>query len=148
MDRSVIKEMICLDHAIKEYMTNGQKIGRGINFTQFQVITHLLQHKEEDICQKDLEEVTGLKKASMTGCLDVLADKDLIYRETAKDDRRRNYIRPTEKLENLEEDVIRRGEKLEALMMKDIDENDLRAFFRVLDRFEKNIEEAEDEADL
>ncbi len=84
----------------------------------------------------------------MTGCLDVLADKDLIYRETAKDDRRRNYIRPTEELESLEEDVIRRGEKLEALMMKDIDENDLRAFFRGLDRFEKNIEEAEDEADL
>ncbi|MBQ6333961.1 MAG: MarR family transcriptional regulator [Erysipelotrichaceae bacterium] len=148
MEKGILKEVIRLDHGIKKYMSHGFEVKKGLNLTQFQIVNYLLTHEGEDICQKDLEDLTGLKKASMTGCLNSLEDKDLIYRENAAEDRRRNYIRVTERLKGYGERVAQRGEELEALMLKGIDEKDLEAFYRVAERFVKNIREAEDEADL
>ena len=148
MSKSIAKEVMCLDHTIRKYVSHGYDQRKSLNFTQFQVVKHLLINDGKDICQKDLEELTGLKKASMTGCLNALEDKGLIMRQTAENDRRRNYIRPTEKLRAYGERIVKRSEEVDSLMMKKIDPEDLEAFFRVAERFMNNIREAEDEADL
>ena len=148
MERSITKDIDYLDHLIKKYMSKGNEPQKLYNYTQFQVIRYLFRHENENVCQKDLEAETGLKKASMTGCLDGLEERGMIRRETAQDDRRRNYIRLTDNMKQHEKMIEERGSKLDSLMTKNISENDLEIFSRVIDRITGNILEAENETDI
>lgn len=148
MDRSLTKEIGYLNHMIRKYMSGDHEPHKEFNFTQFQVIGYLFRHQDEDICQKDLEAETGLKKASMTGCLDALEKKGAIIRETAKDDRRRNYIRMTDRMRKVEKDFRERNSRLDSLITKNICESDLEVFLKVMDQIRENIREAEHETDI
>ena len=140
MERSITKEIRRLDHVIRKRISEGNEAHRQFSFTQFQVIRYLFVHENEDICQKDLEAETGLRKASMTECLNVLEEKGLIVRENAKDDRRKNYIRMTDVLKGYGDDLRDRVAKLDAIITKDIPQEDLDVFYRVSECILRNIE--------
>ena len=52
-----------------------------LNHTQIQILVYLIKHKNEEVCQKDLQNETHLKKASITGALDSLEDKAVTIRD-------------------------------------------------------------------
>ena len=91
MKRYIVKEINDLSRNLKDHVANGFDPKKYLNMTQLQILNYLLKHKEEDVCQKDLEIETNLKKASITGCLDILEDMNLIERCKAADDKRKNY---------------------------------------------------------
>ena len=88
------------------------------------------------------------KKASITACLDALEDKDLIYREVCKSDRRKNFIRLSEKTMKFARMMVEREKEYNAQIIAGIPEEELEVFFKVTDRILKNIMEEEDEADI
>lgn len=148
MDRSVIKQISRLDHCIHSHALGRDKMKKVLNFTQFQILFYLLNHQDEDVCQKDLENETHLKKASITACLDALEDKDLVYREVCESDRRKNFIRLSEKTMKFARMMVEREKEYNAQIIAGIPEEELEVFFKVTDRFLKNIMEEEDEADI
>ncbi len=148
MERSLMKEIGFLDHIIRKYVAHGHEPHKVFNYTQLQVIRYLFGHDGEDVCQKDLEQETGLKKASMTGCLNALEEKGAICREKARDDGRKNFIRLTEQSKRYGVEFEERGKKLESLIENNISEKDLKVFYKVADQIRENIREAENEAYL
>ena len=146
MERSIIKEIRHLESCIRRYMSQGNEPMKIFSYTQIQVLRYLFSHPDENICQKDLEIITGLKKASMTGCLNVLEEKGFIFRETAKDDRRRNYIRLTEMMKQKGSLFEKRGQILDEMVVQNINDEELAVFFNVIDLLIDNITKLEENA--
>lgn len=148
MERSIIKQIAYLDHSIKKYIGRQNDLRNVFNLTQFQIVLYLLKHQGEDVCQKDLEKETHLKKASITNCIDALVQRGYVYRETAECDRRMNYIRLSEKTKEYADELGRSSKELDRRIAENISEEDLEAFFRVGDIIIRNIREAEYETDI
>ncbi|MBR4469815.1 MAG: MarR family transcriptional regulator [Erysipelotrichaceae bacterium] len=145
MERSIIKEIRHMEMAVRKNLSQGKNPMKIYSYTQIEVLRYLFSHPDENVCQKDLEIVTGLKKASMTGCLNVLEEKGLIVRETAEDDKRRNYIRLTDMIKEEGAEIEARGKKLDELITMNICNEDLDAFFRVAEKIVENVDKVEKE---
>ena len=141
MDRNIAKEICSLEHSIREYASNGYNPHRTFNMTQFRIILYLMKHRNEDVCQKDLESETHLKKASITGALNSLTEKGFIYRDQSDSDHRKNYIRLTDRVVKYTKDFEEREKTLNQKITDRIPEEDLKVFCSVIDRIRENIEE-------
>ena len=143
MDRNIAKEICSLDHSIRRYVSNGFNPRKMFNMTQFQILLYLMKHRNEDVCQKDLEIETRLKKASITGTIDSLVERGLVYRDQAEEDRRKNYVRLTDRVLKYTKDFEEREKVLKRNITDHIPEKDLEVFYSVIDRIRENIREIE-----
>ena len=114
-----------------------------INSTQFQIIMYLIKHENEEVCQKDLENETHLKKASITGTLDSLEEKDIIIRKASDSDKRRNVITLSERIRKNIVLVKERLYALENTLQKSIKKEDIEVFIKTLDRMIENVKASE-----
>ena len=137
MEQNVVKAMKKLNHLSREYINKNLDPAKVLNSTQLQIVNYLIKH--EEVIQKDLEIETQLKKSSITGCIDSLEKRGIVQRVQSKDDKRKNYIVLTpfalEKKEMLEERV----KKLDAIVRKDIEEDELKTFVKVLNKMLDNL---------
>ena len=137
MEQNVVKALKKLNHLSNEYINRNSDHSKVLNSTQLQIVNYLIKH--EDVIQKDLEIETQLKKSSITGCIDSLEKKGIVQRIQSKDDKRKNFIVLTpfalEKKEMLEERVKR----LDAIVRKGIEEDELKTFVKVLNKMLDNL---------
>jgi DNA-binding MarR family transcriptional regulator len=85
----------------------------------------------------ELVRVFGLKKSTMTSLLDRLERRGLVRRETHPSDRRSLLVRLTDEGRRVAEAVQRPVDELEAKILAEIDDEDLRGFQRVLEGIAK-----------
>ena len=107
--------------------------------TQMQIIAYILKHKNEDIYQRDLENVLKLRRATVSGVLKTMEKNGFITRITDKEDTRIKII-----LNKNAEEIFEKSEKkldeLEKIVIKDISKTDLEIFSNVIDKMKENIE--------
>lgn len=139
MERSVIKDIREIEMIIGDYITKSQKYEKYINHTQMQIILYLIRHEGEDVCQKDLEIETHLKKASITGTLDSMEDKGIILRKQSEEDKRKNLIYLSEKTLNEKERIKKRIYEIEEKINNNISEEELNQFYSVIDKMKANL---------
>lgn len=140
MHRSIVRELGYLNRELNDYVSNGNDLLSYFNMTQLKIINYILLHENENVCQKDLELETNLKKASITGCLDSLAERDLIKRVQADDDKRKNYIRLTDKAIAYKNEFYQREVDLNNWIEENINKEDLDTFFKVIKKIRNNID--------
>ena len=141
MERNLVTEIKDLQNKMKKYIMNDLDPIKMFNMTQLQILTQLYKNEDKDICQKEFEENTHVKKASITGAIDSLIDKGLVYRQQAKDDKRKNFVKLTDKALNYKKDFKSREIVLRDKVLENISKEDLEAFYRVVDTIKENIEE-------
>ena len=139
MYKSIVRELGYLTRDINDYINNGNDLLSYFNMTQLKIINYILMHENENVCQKDLELETNLKKASITGCLDSLAERDLIKRVQADDDKRKNYIVLTDKATAYKNEFYQREIDLNNWIVENISKEDLDTFFEVIRKIKENI---------
>lgn len=139
MERSVIKDIREIEMIIGDYIIKSQKYEKYINHTQMQIILYLIRHEGEDVCQKDLEIETHLKKASITGTLDSMEDKGIILRKQSEEDKRKNLIYLSEKTLNEKERIKKRIYEIEEKINNNISEEELNQFYSVIDKMKANL---------
>ena len=139
MYKSIVRELGYLNRDINNYISNGNDLLSYFNMTQLKIINYILMHENENVCQKDLELETNLKKASITGCLDSLAERDLIKRVQAADDKRKNYIVLTDKATAYKNEFYQREIDLNNWIAENISKEDLDTFFEVIRKIKENI---------
>ena len=139
MERRVTKEIKNLDKLIGETLIDNKEYAININHTQIQIIFYLIKHKDEDVCQKDLEIETHLKKASITGTLDSMEDKGFIIRKQSEEDKRKNIIILSDKILKEQEKLENRINEIETRINKNISEDELNQFFAIIDKIKANL---------
>ncbi len=114
------------------------------NISQLMVLTYLIENNSKDVTQKDIEHAIHRSKATVSGILDTLEKRNLIYREVSEKDKRKNVIKiQSEILERCIPMKKQFFEATELLMLKDIPKEDLVVFDRVLEKMVDNLKEGE-----
>lgn len=146
-EEKVLYQIKSLENIIsRNFLRNNNDIECGIHIykltsTQVQIIDYVLDHIDEDIYQKDLEKVLRLRRATVSGVLKTMEKNNLIIRTTCKDDTRLKKILLNEKAKEVFLKNIENINKLEDIVTKNIDKNDLNIFLEIVNKMKNNIEE-------
>lgn len=140
MDKSITKSIKELNKLIGRKVKDEKYPVEYLNRTQIQILVYLIKHKNEEVCQRDLQDETHLKKASITGTLDSLEDKGAIKRIQSKDDKRKNIIVLSEQALKAKDKIEKKYEEIENKLKKGISEKDLNIFLNVLTKMERNLQ--------
>jgi len=108
--------------------------------TQMQIMDYLLKHKNEEIYQKDLEKILGLRRATVSGVLKTMEKNHLIKRIITTEDARSKKIMINENAKIVFEKIYKNLLKLEKIMMDGIEEKELEMFLVTLEKMTKNLE--------
>lgn len=140
MELKTIESIRNLNQTVRNYINGNILPEKPLNFTQFQMIRYLLIHKDEDVCQKDLEIETHLNKASVTGAIDSLENKGIVRRVSSEKDKRKKYVVLTEKAQEKHKELDEKAYNTEQLLTSNIDPKDLETFYSVIEQMHKNLE--------
>lgn len=141
MKRYLARDLNQLTNMIINKVTKHSNPMDYINQTQLGIMHYLLDNQDKDICQKDIEIQMQLKKASITGALDSLEEKNAIKRIVDKNDRRKNIIVISENAYKYKDKLDSYLNGVEKEIVEGISEKDLNVFCKVLDKMISNLKE-------
>lgn len=149
MDQKVLYQIRDLDKMIFRCIFNGNDIEdnrciRNMKIptqTQMQIISYIIKHQNEEVYQKDLEEVLNLRRATVSGVLHTMEKNNLIKRITDSKDTRVKKIILDGKTQEIFNKNEKKIEKLEKIITKDISKNNMDTFMKVLQKMKNNINE-------
>lgn len=140
--------MISLTRSAARYVSKlSNKIRRkldsfsaGHDFTGSQGRTlHFLLAQTEDVFQKDIEEEYSIRPSTATELLKQMEKNGLIRREPSENDHRLKKIVLTEKSLLYKQQVADNIISLEKMVTKDISDEDMEVFFRVIEKMLDNL---------
>lgn len=102
---------------------------------------HFLLAQTGDIFQKDIEEEYSIRPSTATELLKQMEKNGLIFREPVEYDSRLKRIVVTDKALLYKQQVIDDLTALEETLIKDISEEDLDVFFKVIEKMMDNLSE-------
>lgn len=111
--------------------------------TQCQIIEYILNNKNKDIYQKDLEKVLNLRRATVSGVLHTMEKNGLIKRVTDESDTRTKKIILNEKIPERFNEYSKKIKKIENNIIKDISDKDLEIFLKVISQMKESIKKKE-----
>ncbi len=107
------------------------------------IIRHLAHHRNEDIFQKDLEEVFSARRSTMSVVLNRMETKGLLTRTAVKQDARLKKITLTEKGERSYEEMESAIAALETKLMHGFSPEEKNTLLFMLKRVRQNLETEE-----
>ncbi|MEY8390334.1 MarR family transcriptional regulator [Lachnospiraceae bacterium] len=102
-------------------------------------VLHFILAQSNDVFQKDIEEEYSLRPPTATELLKKMEKNGLIYREAMVNDARMKRIVVSEKALQYKDMVIADINALEDELTKDIPQNELDIFFKVIEKMLDNI---------
>lgn len=108
--------------------------------TQMQIMEYIIEHKNEDVYQKDLEKILKLRRATVSGVLQTMEKNNLIDRVTSLNDTRTKKIILNKRAKDIFLKHEEKIKEIEKIVIKDISNEDLDVFSRVIDMMKNNLE--------
>ena len=146
-DNKVLYEIKSLEKMLVRELINNSDIKDKENLlptpTQCQIIEYILNNKNKDIYQKDLEKVLNLRRATVSGVLHTMEKNGLIKRVTDESDTRTKKIILNEKIPERFNEYSKKIKKIENNIIKDISDKDLEIFLKVISQMKESIKKKE-----
>ena len=146
-DNKVLYEIKSLEKMLVRELINNSDIKDKENLlptpTQCQIIEYILNNKNKDIYQKDLEKVLNLRRATVSGVLHTMEKNGLIKRVTDESDTRTKKIILNEKIPERFNKYSKKIKKIENNIIKDISDKDLEIFLKVISQMKDSINKKE-----
>lgn len=106
---------------------------------QGRVLHYLLDHPEEEIFQKDIEEEFGLRPSTATALLQGMERKDLLRREPSEKDARYKKLTLTPEAEKHQGAIFAEMSRLAEKLTDGIAPDDLKTWQKVTEQMIKNL---------
>lgn len=120
--------------------TNDNKCMKdGPSASQMQIMDYILDNEGNDIYQKDLENVLGLRRATVSGVLMTMEKHGLIKRIISKDDKRNKKIILSKEAKMRFDDGKSKFDELENILFKDLSNKDIKDLDNIINKINKNI---------
>ena len=103
-------------------------------------IGYLYHNRHRDIFQKDFEQEFNIRRSTASNILSLIEKNGLVKRESVPYDARLKKITLTDKAIDIQHIVDKSLSELEDTLKKDISDEELEVFFRVLDKINSNTE--------
>lgn len=104
------------------------------------IIGYLYDHRDRDNFQRDLEAKFSMRRSTATKILQLMEKKGLIRREPVDYDARLKKLVLTDRALEIHSMVIRDVDIFEQKLSRGLTEQELDAFFCVIDKIKKNLE--------
>lgn len=108
--------------------------------TQMQIIEYILEHLDEDVYQRDLENVLKLRRATVSGVLITMEKNKLINRVIDSKDTRSKKIILNSKAKEIFSKNAKKMREFENTIIDGVSEEELEVFFKVINNMKENIE--------
>lgn len=113
------------------------------NMMQSRIIGYINNRKEEDVFQKDIEELLKIRRSTATGMLNTLEKKGLIHRQPVSYDARLKKLMITPAGIEFSDKAVNCIREVENQVSCGLTEEEIKAFFKVLDKIKRNVEDNE-----
>ena len=104
-------------------------------------------NRDRDVFQKDFEQEFNIRRSTASNILALIEKNGLITRESVPYDARLKKIVLTQKALDIQCIVDKAFENLEETIKKDITDEELQMFFRVIDKINNNLERTDTDND-
>ncbi len=102
------------------------------------IIGFLAENRDTDIFQRDIEEKFSIRRSTVSNIIQLMEKKDLIRRESVDYDARLKKLVLTERAMEIHSIMDRHIEEQDKLLKKGISDEELEAFFGVIEKIKKN----------
>lgn len=138
---TIIYQIKSLDKSIFRYLTSDICFHNKVmpTPTQMQIIDYILNHLDEDIYQRDLENVLNLRRATVSGVLQTMEKNGLIERIVSSSDTRVKKIILRPSARKIYDEKLKMMKELEKRMINGISKDEIDAFYQIIDKMKKNI---------
>ena len=140
--RAIGFEVRTLSNLIRREVEKSQikKYVDSITGTNGWIIGYLVEHNDRDMFQRDLEEDFSMRRSTATKMLQLMEKKGLIVRLPVDYDARLKKIVLTDRALEIHSMVVQDVNALEQKLSRGLTEQELDAFFCVLEKIKKNME--------
>ena len=104
------------------------------------LIGYLYNNQGRDIYQKDIEVEFKISRSTVSGILKTMEKNGLVQRVAVDNDARLKKILLTQKAMDIHNDVEKRLVQTEKLLRKDLSNEDVENFFRIINKMKDNIQ--------
>ena len=139
MKENIFFEIKKLDHLIMQNLIKGKNMENRPSPTQMRIMKYMMENKDTDIYQKDLEKHLNISRATISNVLDTMEKNGIIKRFSGEIDSRTKKVELTKKAIALNEEAKNDSYKVTQKMVKDISSKDLETFMRILKQMEENL---------
>lgn len=141
MKKMIGCEIKTLDNLIERKMVEEGKLKKSIILTpiQAQIIRYLKLNSSKKIYQRDLERNFKYRRSTISGILKTMEKKGFIERVSSSTDARLKKIVLTSKIESELKILESHINGFEKMIVKDIDQEDLKVFLKVINQIKNNI---------
>lgn len=108
--------------------------------TQMKILMYLLENKNENIYQKDMERILKVGRATVSDVLNTMEKHGLIKRISDLNNNRIKKIILTDISLEIHQKNVKKSKKIEELLLKDITKNDLKNFKRIIKQMKDNLD--------
>lgn len=103
------------------------------------VIHFLYKHRDQDVCQRDIEKRFNVRRSTVTQTLRLMERNGLVVRSSVDGDARLKKLSLTGKAIQLHEKINCEIDKVEQLVLKGIPQADIDKCFEVLSKVKQNL---------
>ena len=142
MNRKIGKKIRCTSTKIKRVIDNLDSIRNleNISGTNGFIIVYIYKSKE-DVFQKDIEREFGITRSTASNIISLMEKKNLVTREKVDSDQRLRKLVLTDEAKNYCSNVLADLESFDSLITKDISDEELDIFCKVLEKIDNNTKE-------
>lgn len=140
--KKIGKEIRVLQSLMTRYIIKHMKDSKNKLLSGIQIdIMMYLSNAKECIYQKDLEKEFNLRKSTISGILQTMEKNKIINKLEAKQDIRSKQILLTEDGNKACQECVEKITKMEKLLLKDINVEELEIFLKVIEQMQRNLSE-------
>lgn len=132
-DMLIYKKLSC-----KNFLDNKEDV-KMPTVAQMQILEYILEHENENIYQKDLENIFKVSRATLSGVLQTMEKYQLIDRVIDTNDTRTKKIILNKKAKEIFKEKKKKFANVENIILKDIKKEELESFFKVLEKMKSNL---------
>lgn len=133
LNKSVVRAMM-KNKNIKDYPSP----------TQIMIINFMIDHRDEEIFQKDIENHLGLSRATISDVLNTMEKNNIIKRYISSKDTRTKNVILNELAFDKHSEAIKHIQKINTIVKSNISKEDMEIFIQVLHQMRKNLDNATD----
>ena len=142
MKKKLGKNIRCVSTKIKRIVENLDSIKKldNISGTNGFIIVYIYKNDDKEVFQKDIEKEFGITRSTASNIISLMEKKNLIIREKVENDARLKKLTLTSLAKEYAKNVLDDLNKFEEILQKDISEEELDTFNKVLLKLENNID--------
>lgn len=120
---------------------NERLLKKGVTKVQWIALYYVGKH--DKISQIELANLMNIKASTVARLIDRMEKEEYIFRIRSSEDRRVIYLKLTDKGIKLSKDLLPEGKRMSEIVRKDISDEDIKIFKKVLKAMADNVEREE-----